>query len=94
MIFLGTESRTEHQPMSAHDNLTLYDKLEAANKGKSKEVLKDMAKLANNYRPRTSQVLFPSCRCGVFKNQVSRTHNSYRSSDKVNAPELFEIQKH
>ena len=70
--------------VSAHDNLTLYDKLEAANKGKSKEVLKDMAKLANTI-VLTSQGV-PFLHAGVeFLRTKYGDHNSYRSSDKVNA---------
>lgn len=70
--------------VSAHDNLTLYDKLEAANKGKSKETLKDMVKLANTI-VLTSQGV-PFLHAGVeFLRTKCGDHNSYRSSDAVNA---------
>lgn len=70
--------------VSAHDNLTLYDKLEAANKDASRETLKEMAKLANTIIL-TSQGV-PFLHAGVeFLRTKCGDHNSYRSSDSVNA---------
>jgi pullulanase len=70
--------------VSAHDNLTLYDKLEAANKDASREALKEMAKLANTI-VLTSQGV-PFLHAGVeFLRTKCGDHNSYRSSDSVNA---------
>lgn len=70
--------------VSAHDNLTLFDKLDAANQGKSKETLKDMAKLANTI-VLTSQGV-PFLHAGVeFLRTKCGDHNSYRSGDRINA---------
>lgn len=70
--------------VSAHDNLTLYDKLKQSNRGASKEVLKSMAKLANTL-VLTSQGV-PFLHAGVeFLRTKQGDHNSYRSSDSINA---------
>lgn len=70
--------------VSAHDNLTLYDKLKACNAGASHEELRDMAKLANAIIL-TSQGV-PFIHAGAeFLRTKHGDHNSYRSPDAINA---------
>ena len=69
--------------VSAHDNMTLYDKLKMTNPGDDEETLKDMVKLSNAI-VLTSQGM-PFLHFGVdFMRTKDSDHNSYKSSDEVN----------
>ena len=70
--------------VSAHDNLTLYDKLADVNKGKSAETIRDMAKLANAMVLTSQGVPFIHAGAEFLRTKFG-DHNSYRSPDSINA---------
>ncbi|MBO1264123.1 type I pullulanase [Proteiniclasticum sp. SCR006] len=70
--------------VSAHDNLTLYDKLVDVNKGKSAETIRDMAKLANAMVLTSQGVPFIHAGAEFLRTKFG-DHNSYRSPDSINA---------
>lgn len=70
--------------VSAHDNLTLYDKLVDVNKGKSQETIRDMAKLANTIVLTSQGVPFIHAGAEFLRTKFG-DHNSYRSPDSINA---------
>jgi len=70
--------------VSAHDNLTLHDKLVEVNKESTPETIKDMAKLANAIVLTSQGVPFIHAGAEFLRTKFG-DHNSYRSPDSINA---------
>lgn len=70
--------------VAAHDNLTLYDKLLASNKGASEETIRNMSKLADAIILTSQGVPFIHAGSEFLRTKFG-DHNSYRSPDSINA---------
>ncbi len=70
--------------VAAHDNLTLYDKLQASNHGESEDTLKEMSKLADAIVLTSQGVPFIHAGSEFLRTKFG-DHNSYRSPDSINA---------